>query len=593
MAEEKKSSGFVLTKDGKAAIFKQNDGFKLKIKSFALFKDKTNKLRKLIEDSGFDYSVLENLEYSFFNNDSFELKPYNDLLKAEQRIENGKKILSLEVDIFNKNETDDTIYDGIIYFCSPYENGTIENISEEQDNNTIYAIQYFYKNKINIKASQDPKISFSIQIRFTQNNYEVIDLKLPTSLNNGLRLYNDADSNNTLRSKTLGTTKALTIGNNQNEIGSIVDIYADDGKNQVRLMSLDGNEIKNEIDVSFANDSFSISGNDQTKNVSLFSKDNTENNNVSAFYGFSNGNELTASTGTFVFQNSNENKVTGASTGSTYLNSNTNESTGGKNTFINSNNNKNTSEDVFINSNSLASTGGKHNTFLNTNTGTFNNVSNFVSLGGYNYNFSNVSNSTVIGHDLSGTDINDVVVFGHNNSTIDNKDIFVLANGAESKPNNAFKVNEDGEIIISDGTNTATISPTGIKVGDSDISYDDINTVLDAQNTAEIWKNEKGELEEKIKKVAANSITNMTLVIDSEYYKVDEHVPLEQRINNLIVSLYNPFENEVTVEYIYHQKTAITNPEEKIIKVVEVDRTSVLQLMFVETDDYKGFVIVE
>jgi hypothetical protein len=37
----------------------------------------------------------------------------------------------------------------------------------------------------------------------------------------------------------------------------------------------------------------------------------------------------------------------------------------------------------------------------------------------------------------------------------------------------------------------------------------------------------------------------------------------------------------------------MTNPEEKIIKVVEVERNSVLQLMFMETEDYKGFVIVD
>jgi hypothetical protein len=254
-----------------------------------------------------------------------------------------------------------------------------------------------------------------------------------------------------------------------------------------------------------------------------------------------------------------------------------------------------------------------HNTFLNTSNSTFNNVSNFVSLGGYNYTFNNVSNCVALGHDLtvnSTNTVGDKVLFGCYNAPIAADDIFVLANGTQNKPNNALKVNKDGEIIINDGSNEATISPTGINVGGNEIKYVTIYDIINAQNTYNEWQQEGGRLEEEIKKIAADSITNQTIIIDNEYFDVDAVIDPKQKINNFVVSLYNPNFNEVRVQYIYHGLPSMLNPELTIIKESEegeeeeaewnervvnitVNGNSVIQLMFVETENYRGFVLIE
>ncbi len=608
----RKSAAFVLTKEGKASIFKQNDGISLNLTKFALFKDKNFKLKNLLESSDYDYSILENLKYNYFTDGNFDLQPYDNSLTVIPRIENGERILCLNVDVFNKNNTsEDQIYDGIIYFCNAYSEDAeklgLSSIYEKQNPNTIYAIQYFAANKITILAKQDKRIKFAIQLRFTQNNYEVIDLNIPTDADNGIRIYNDALSNLSLRSKTVGANRSLTIGNNPGEVGTMLDIYADDGSNQVRMVSIGEDAvgspvISNEVDAKFSENSFVVSGNN-VSSIELFSKDNEGAGSL--IFAFSDDNTVdSANTGKYTFLNSKSNTAANATNGNTYIDSNKNESLGGNNVFIGSENIiGNDSNDAFIASESISFTSFNavksnstydHNTFINEQNDGVSGVKNLVALGGYASNFTNIENGLVIGHNLdvgtTATKLNDIVVLGKYNAPVEQNDIFVLANGNASKSNNVFKVNSDAEITINDGSNKTIISPTGIGHNDSDISFDTIEQIVNNQNTLNDMNHQLEELEGAILNVVNNGLMNKSFILDVDStFNVDEHVPVEEKMNNLMVTLYNPFENEVTVTYRYRQKTAMFNPQ---TETLTVDNKSTLQLVYIDNDDYKGFAKV-
>ena len=611
----RKSAAFVLTKEGKASIFKQNDGISLNLTKFALFRDKNLKLKRLLESSEYDYSIFENLKYDYFNNENFELKPYDNSLTVIPRIENGERILCLNVDVFNKGDiTEDQTYDGIIYFCNAYseQDENLSSIYEEQNANTIYAIQYFAVNKITLLANQDKRIKFAIQLRFTQNNYEVIDLNIPEDIDNGLRIYNDALSNLSLRSKTIGTNRSLTIGDNSNEIGSMLDIYSDDGNNQVRMLSLKQTDlgeyvISNEVDAKFADNEFILSGSN-VKSFELFSNDN-ENAGISLF-AFSDNNIIDESnTGKYTFLNSNENTASEpiAGTlnlyGNTYIDSNENESIGGNNTFIGSDEIVgNDSENAFIASNSISFTkpidgvSYNHNTFINEKNDDVAGVKNFVAIGGQGSKFVNIENGLAIGHHLNvgNDDVNkklkDIVVLGKYNAPIEEDDIFVLGNGVASKPNNVFKVNSNAEITINDGTNKTTISPIGIGYNDNVIEFDVLEQIVNNQTTLNDLNDQVDTLEEAVLNIVNNGLMNKSFILDVDNtFNVDEHVTAEEKMNNLMVTLYNPFENEVTVTYRYRQKTAMFNPQ---TETITVGNKSTIQLLYIDNDDYKGFVQV-
>lgn len=603
---DKKSSAFVLTKEGKSSIFKQNDGITLNLTRFALFQDKNEKLKRLLESTDYDYTILESLKYDFFDDDNFNLTKYDDALKPSYRKENGESVLCLNVDIFNKNVKEDETYDGIIYFCDAYkttENG-IDDLYETQNPNTLYAIQYFAANKITILAKQDSRIKFVMQLRFTQNNYEVIDLNIPDDIDNGLRIYNNALSNLSLRSKTVGTNRSLTVGNNPNEITSMLDVYADAGSNHARLISLNNSDdltsIENEVDVKFSEDAFVISGTN-VSSVELFSKENTvspyasQTTNLTGLFVFSDNNEIDDARDKVTLLNSDNNKtLEGINT--TFINSNNNEVVGMNNTLIGSNeifqcyNN-----DTFIASNSITGRNSEnHNTIIGESNDVLNKVSNLVALGGSNSEFINIENGLVIGHDLSiGTNeekLSDIVVFGKYNAPIDQHDIFVLANGTTDKGNNIFKVNDQAEITINDGTNETVITPRGISHNGSTISFDAIEQTVNNQDTIKDMNEQLDQLEEAILGVVNNGLTNKSFILDVDStFNVDEHIPSEEKLNNLMVTLYNPFENEVTVTYRYKQKTAMFNPQ---TETLIVNNKSTIQLVYIDNDDYKGFAKV-
>lgn len=609
---DRKSTAFVLTREGKSSIFKQNDGISLNLTRFALFKDNNNKLKDFLKSVDYDYTALENLTYDFFADD-FTTTEYDHSLVAIPRMEDGKQVLCLNVDIFNKGDVEeDQTYDGIIYFCDAY-NSTPEmlfNIAEEQNPKTIFAIQYFDTNKIVIQKDQDNRIKFVVQIRFSQNNYDVIDLAIPDAVDNGIRLYNDASSNLLLKSKTVGTNRSLAIGNNLSEVGSIVDVYADAGKNQISLMSLSSNElgpfVSSEVDVKFTENAFVIEG-QNTNSIQLFSKGNDTSPAANSVFSFSNNNSINdASSGKFTFINSNDNAVEDGYN-STFISTDNTTSTGGNITFIGSDAIRNAGEkDTYIASNAITFNNTiiinekdyvdppKHNTFINSNSITADTLKNFVSIGGKSSTFTNIDNGFVIGHDLNvgsaSRQLKDIVVLGKYNAPIETGDIFVLANGTSEKGNNAFKVNNSGEMTINDGINAAVISPTGIKYKDDEISYSTIIQIVNNQTTLTDMNNTLEEMKETIERIASNGLMNITFLLDVDNtFNVDEHVTEGKKQNNVLVSLYNPFENEVTITYKYRLKTALFNPE---TETLTVGNKQTIQLIYVDNDDYKGFVKV-
>jgi len=599
----RKSAAFVLTREGKSSIFKQNDGISLNLTRFALFKDDNKKLKDFLRSVDYDYTSLENLTYDFFAED-FTIVNYNDSLVATPRLVDGEKVLCLNVDIFNKdNIKEDQTYDGIIYFCDAFDPtpSSLSDIAEEQKPNTIFAIQYFDVNKITIQKNQDERIKFVIQVRFSQKNYEVIDLKLPDGIDNGLRIYNDALSNKTLKSKTIGTNRSFGVGNNQAELGSLVDIYADLETNQLSLMSLGSNRggpyVANRVDTKFSNYEFKIDGK-TINSVHLFSKDNTSPEAAKSIFSFSNVNELNDKcTGNFTFINSNNNTVNDGSN-CTFISTNNVDCASGNNVFIGSTGIQHADKnDAFIASQNLSfanEQSSDHNTFINCNAVTGDKLSNFVTIGDKVSKFINIDNGFAIGHDLNvgsaDTQLKDIVIFGKYNAPILTGDIFVLAAGNASKGINVFKVDNTGSITLDDGDNSVIISPTGIGYGGDSISYTTIIQVINYQQTLNDINGQLGGYKDKIERIASNGLMNITFILDVDnVFDVDVHVPFEQKQNNLLVTLNNPFENEVTVTYKYKLKDKLYNPE---TEVITVNNKETIQLMYINNDDYQGFVKV-